>query len=262
MATPRSSSHVKLLALFDLFTVERPIWYADEICAALGYSRPTVYRYLGDLVDFGLLHRVATNGYALGPRIIVLDHVIRHGDPVLAIAVPAMRELARQTQCDVMMSALYGDHVIDVHHERYGAEPVYPLDARGRIRPPLRGSASKVIVANLPKARQRALYDRFAAAAQAEGIGATWDAARARFQAIRKAGHYVSDGELVASICSISVPLIGHDRNELWSINLVARRERFVLLDLTLVKTLVTQAAARIALMLEQRFSEDGAGHD
>ena len=71
-----------MLKVLDLFTEEAPALTADEIIARLKYSRPTGYRYVRELVAAGLLVR-APHGYALGPRIIEFDRLIRRHDPLL-----------------------------------------------------------------------------------------------------------------------------------------------------------------------------------
>jgi len=71
------SSPERTLAILGLFSGERPIWQPDAINAALGYSRPTGYRYVKALVAAGLLHRLEPGLYCLGPRIIELDYQLR-----------------------------------------------------------------------------------------------------------------------------------------------------------------------------------------
>ncbi len=58
MSDPRDSSQARLLAVLDLFNDQRLFWTPDDISAALGVSRPTGYRYVRHLTEFGLLQRV------------------------------------------------------------------------------------------------------------------------------------------------------------------------------------------------------------
>lgn len=81
----------RMLSVLDLFTAARPVWEADCIVEALGCSTPTGYRYLKELMHAGLLQRFNGGYYALGPRITLLDYVIRSTDPLLA---PASRRCA------------------------------------------------------------------------------------------------------------------------------------------------------------------------
>ena len=49
-----AASGDRILAILDLFTEDRLEWHPDEMMAELGYSRPTLYRYL---------RRCATRGF-------------------------------------------------------------------------------------------------------------------------------------------------------------------------------------------------------
>jgi DNA-binding IclR family transcriptional regulator len=106
-----------MLSVLDLFSDQRLTWTPEEITEALQVSLPTGYRYVKMLVDAGLLQRAADPHYTLGPRIIVLDHYIRQADPVLQHGVPFMQELVEQTGFDCVLSALYGQQVLDTHRE-------------------------------------------------------------------------------------------------------------------------------------------------
>ena len=48
--------------MLDLFSESRPLWTLDELMQELGYTRPTLYRYLKSLKDCGLL--MSTRGGA------------------------------------------------------------------------------------------------------------------------------------------------------------------------------------------------------
>src|SRR5580704_16272660 len=84
------SSLSKMLQVLTLFNASEPLLTADEIMQRLDYTRPTTYRYIRELCAAGLLGRFA-NGYALGPRVIELDYIIRQADPVLKVARGRMR---------------------------------------------------------------------------------------------------------------------------------------------------------------------------
>ncbi|MEO8279760.1 MAG: helix-turn-helix domain-containing protein, partial [Ideonella sp.] len=107
------SSPSRVLAIFNLFSQERPVWHTDEINEALAYSRATGYRYVKDLVEAGFLQKVSAGRYSLGARIIELDYQLRRSDPVLLAAVPVMDELARKVRLDAVLTTLLGMKVID-----------------------------------------------------------------------------------------------------------------------------------------------------
>ena len=75
------SQVVKVLHVLNLFTENQVTWSAEEIAEELNISRPTAFRYVRQLCDAGMLTGLSGR-YALGARIIQLDHRIRQCDPV------------------------------------------------------------------------------------------------------------------------------------------------------------------------------------
>ena len=169
------SSTARAFAILGLFSRTHSSWHTDDIITSLRYSRASGYRYVKELVDAGFLQKVAAGRYALGPRIVELDHQLRQSDPVLLAAVPIMEALAHRTGLNVVLSALFGgDRVIDIHHTRVGNG----LDlgyGRGHLRPLLQGAAPKVLVAGLPRAALQRLYHRRVDAVVAAKLGGSWD---------------------------------------------------------------------------------------
>jgi DNA-binding IclR family transcriptional regulator len=200
-----------MLKVLDLFTEEAPALSAEQITSRLKYSRPTGYRYVRELVAAGLLVRMA-DGYALGPRIIELDWLIRTRDPVLTASRSAVQQLARSTGCDVTQMGLYGDRIVTIRHEP-GAQPLEIGFDRGRPMPLFRGAPSKAILAFLPRARLERLYGKHG--------GRGFARFAEEMQAIRKAGYAISFGELDVGKVGIGVPVFRRDRTVAGSLCLV-----------------------------------------
>ena len=154
MSDKSFSSLARMLSVLDLFSDHRTHWTAEAITEALQVSLPTGYRYVKMLVEAGLLQRAPDSSYTLGARIIVLDHYIRMADPVLQQGLPLLKELVEKTGFDCVVSALYGQQVLDTHRE-YGNAPALLSYGRGRPRPVFQGAAPKVILAQLPSAQLR-----------------------------------------------------------------------------------------------------------
>ena len=76
---PPMNSLRRMLAVLKLIQPYRPTVDIAQICLQLGYAPATAYRYVRELADVGLLVRLP-GGYALGPRIIELDLLIRETD--------------------------------------------------------------------------------------------------------------------------------------------------------------------------------------
>lgn len=235
-----------MLGVFNAFSAATPELTAEQIMARLGYSRGTAYRYVRELVAVGLLARAGGGAYTLGPRIIELDYAIRLCDPVLRAAVPEMQALCRKFECDVLLTILSDDHVIVTHHE-VGSDRIQMSYGRGRAMPMFRGAPAKVILAALPLARQKRIYQEHAADIAGAGLGTDWDEFRAVVQGIRKAGHFTSFAELDPNNVGVAVPLTGASPQP-GSLALVLSQPRYDIVDKNLLLADLGAAAQRITL--------------
>jgi DNA-binding IclR family transcriptional regulator len=249
-ATPPQPSIGKALAILDLFDAARPEWTADELCDQTQGSRPTVYRYIRELVGVGLLRRIAGGRYALGPTIVRLDNVIRRSDPLLRAAVPIMRDLTVRTGCDCALTALFGRAIIDMHSE-HGANSLPRGYGRGQPVEMFRGSAAKVILSQQPVAWQRRLYQLHAEDIAAFGMGDDWAAFAAKLGAIRKNGYYISRGEVTATIATLAVPINVPSAGYSASLSIVTPLSHFDILNHELIITIMREAVGTVTSALD-----------
>ncbi|MGE4335804.1 MAG: IclR family transcriptional regulator [Pigmentiphaga sp.] len=244
------SSVSRVFAILDLFSPEKPVWATDDLIETLGYTRPTGYRYVRELVEAGFLQKVAAGRYGLGARIAVLDLQLRQTDPVLRAAVPWMHRLVEQTGFDAVLSSLWHQQVVDTHR----VSPDHRLSlsyGRGRVRPLFRGAAPKVILAHLPRHPLRRIYDTHAAEAAAHGVGDDWTAFRKYFAAIRKAGFYLSCGELEPEVGAAAVPLFDAGGEVLGALALVADNDQLQAVDAERLAEVLRPMAREIQAVLE-----------
>lgn len=244
------SSPSRVFAILDLFTEKNPIWQPDKINDVLGYSRPTGYRYVKELVEAGFLQKVAAGRYSLGGRIIALDYQLRQTDPVLFAADPVMRKLAASTKFDAALSVMFaGPQVIDVH--RVSAEKNLHLSyGRGRPRPLFLAASPKVLLAHLPRSSLKKIYATHAKEIDLNGMGDTWQEFLSVLTKIRKDGFYRSQGELESGLGAVAVPIFNAEGDCVAALALVGSVQRFDTgLNTSLLNSL-QEAAAVICLSL------------
>ncbi len=246
MSDKSLSSLARLLSVLDLFNEQHPTWTAEAITGALQVSLPTGYRYVKMLVEAGLLQRVSDSRYTLGPRIIALDHTIRLADPVLQQGLPLMKELVEKTGFDCVVTGLFGQQVLDTHRE-FGNVPATLSYGRGRPRPLFQGAAPKVILSQLPVASLHRLFDQHGAAIAAAGLPADWPGFRKYYAQIRRAGHYISQGELETHLSAIAAPLLKQDGTVAGAISVVGSVTRMAVIDTPKLAQLVMRAAQEIS---------------
>jgi DNA-binding IclR family transcriptional regulator len=239
------------LSILDLFNEQRPIWTAEEVIARLHFSQPTGYRYLRQLCAYGYLVRLPS-GYVLGPKIVELDYHIRLSDPILRGARAIMRELASRTGFEVLLMSTFGDHIVTTHQEE-GTETLTISFGRGHPMPLFRGAGSKAIVAFLPKAQQRRLYERNAEEADRAGLGSSFAEFEANMRTVRKARFAVSFGELNEGNVGIAAPIFQTSRTSYGSLTVVLSAAAFQTIDRDALVRAMKEAARRISIEVMQK---------
>lgn len=251
----------RALAILDLFSMSTPVLTAEEIIGRLSYSAPTGYRYIRDLTELGYLLRMS-EGYRLGPRIIELDHLIIDGDPVLAAARPIMRDVVAQVGGDVLLSAMHGLRIVNIHHEKGPHELGIP-HGRGRPHPLFRGSTAKTILAYVPRKTLRKLYESGAQEAQEAGLGKSFDEVVTTLAAIRTSGFYLGVAEISPSRAGISVPVFQADGQIAGALSVTFPASRLETMSAEKVVALLRSAARRIeAIALSTRLAQPSESAD
>ena len=213
-----------MLSILDLFDENHPARTAEEICAELGLSTSTGYRYIRALSAAGLLGRMTGGSYLLGVRVVELEYVMRVSDPIARLGAPILHQLAKVSGCDALLSNFHDTHVVNVLRVR-GTESLAPTYLRGRQHPLFRGAVSKAILPFLPRSQLVKIYKANAAQVAEAGLGTTWLEFWHELQAINRRGFSESHGELDRSLHGLGVPVVSGS-GVVGSISLVFSRKR------------------------------------
>ncbi|MCK1983590.1 MULTISPECIES: IclR family transcriptional regulator [Peribacillus] len=201
------SSLQKMLRILDLFTIDQQVISLDNIVDKLNISIPTAYRYIKELIDAGLLAKVESGEYILGPKIIKLDRFLRSSDPIINKGKRYMHELAELTGLVVLLSNIYNDEIINIYTIPSAGRKINIKYDRGTPQPLFRGSTSRIIVANLPRNRLIRLYNEHNSHIEEIGIGSSWQQFYSYFSKIKREGYSLSHGELDDDISGIAAPI-------------------------------------------------------
>ena len=258
--TGRGSSGDRLLAVLQLFTVERPQWTVEDAANDLGVSATTTYRYFKLLTRAGLISPIAGARYTLGPAIIQLDRRIQLTDPMLTAARVVMADLIQYAaeSSVILLCRLFHDRVMCVH-QIMGRGPQSPVSyERGRLMPLFRGATSRIILAHLPTRTLKSVFARDAKEIAAAGLGRDWDEFRHALSALRRDGFCVSRSEIDPGRAGIAAPIFDSQRNILGSLS-------FVLPGARTEDTLIGRLAPLIvagAREIERAMSQGSASSD
>jgi DNA-binding IclR family transcriptional regulator len=246
----------RLLEVLNLFTGERSDWSVEEAAVALETPTSTTYRYFKSLTTSGLLGTLGAGRYTLGPAIIRYDRQLRLTDPLVLAARHQMDRIAEplSAQGVVFLCRLFGDQVMCVAQASAGDLPFAISYERGRLMPLFAGSASRVLLANLPPRKIQSLYRNHAEQFARSKIGLSWPEVREELKSVRENGGFTTVGEVDPGMRGISVPILLNG-SIIGSLNVAGPRQGFsntavtqLLEDLTRAASKVTQELHRATL--------------
>ena len=202
-----TNSLERVLAVLEVFSESRLEWTPDDLMAHLGYSRPTLYRYLKILKDAGLLMSSRNASVTLGPKVVEMDYLARRSDALVLAGQPHLKVLTARYTCNAMILRWYGSKILCVVSESSATNLVssYP---RGRPMALGRGAIARSIMAYLPRASLLRLIEQNLDDLRAVGLGTTVDNVRQTMKKVRKAGHAVAFGEVTAGAVGIAAPVL------------------------------------------------------
>jgi DNA-binding IclR family transcriptional regulator len=245
-ATEFGNAASRLLAVLNLFTVDKYEWTVEDAAREIGVSVSTAYRYFGELCKAGLLDPFSGNKYILGPAVIENDRKIQLTDPLIKVGRPAMQRLAdRSGSVGVaILCRIYRNCVMCVHQESRAVPENFVGYERGRPMPMFRGASSKVIFANLPPRSARWFFEKYPAEIREAGFGSDWETVRANLRRIRKEGVLVTHGEVDSGRVGIAAPVFGPEGNVIGSVAVAIAEEEATPQAIANISALV-QAASR-----------------
>lgn len=250
------SSLEKMLLILDLFDENISSITIDDVVEKLDVSIPTGYRYLKALCDSGLLSRVSGGLYIIGPKIIKLDLLVRIADPVISSGKKVMHELATLTGCEVLISNIYNDEVINVHSESPNLQSTHLSYHRGRPHPFFRGATSLIVVANLPRNRLQKLYNERKDEIVKEELGNNWNEFNSYLSKIRRQNYFISHGQLDEGVSGIAAPIFDNDVVT-GSITLILPTSRFEVYNTERLIMLVRDAAQQISDSITASYADE-----
>jgi DNA-binding IclR family transcriptional regulator len=201
-----TNSLERVLAVLEVFSEQRLEWTPEELMKELGYSRPTLYRYLKTLKEAGFLMPTRNAGVTLGPKVVEMDYLMRKSDALVLCGLPYLKALTGEHACTALLVRWYGNKILCVASESSAKNPTssYP---RGRPMPLGRGAIARSIMAFLPRPRLMPLIEHNLADLRSVGLGDTADDVHKSLKKVRKVGFSVAYGEVTPGAVGIAAPI-------------------------------------------------------
>jgi DNA-binding IclR family transcriptional regulator len=251
----------KGLEVLDCFA-RRESWSLAELAAVVGQSKPTIFRALHTLVEFGYLEKHAVTGrYAPGRRLRTFGSVAACPPEQLSWqALAPLQDLARDTGETVHAGVLYGGEAVCVQAVE-GARLVRMHAVVGKRTPAHASALGKVLLAQLPVPEQDAFLACRRLPAFTPRTMTSAPVLRQELRRIREQGWGLDDEEMELGLRCLGAPLIGVDGACIASIAVSAPAARMEPARIQALVPMVQATAERIARLLAGRAAEPASGH-
>jgi DNA-binding IclR family transcriptional regulator len=202
----RAPAAEKVLDILEFMATQSQALTQTAISAGLGRSIHEIYRILYLLEKRGYLVRTKSDRFRLSLKLFELAHMYPPVNRLVESALPAMRELAANSDQSCHLVVLKGRQALVVLQVDSPLPMRYSV-ALGSQFPLLETSAGTVIAAYLPEEERRQLVDRIFEADEAE---ATRDEVEERLGKVRTVGYEMRPSLTVEGSTNISLPIRDH----------------------------------------------------
>ncbi|WP_099867142.1 IclR family transcriptional regulator [Pararhizobium haloflavum] len=253
-----TNSLERVLAVLQVFTEDRLEWTPEELMDELGYSRPTLYRYLKTLKDAGLLTSMPNAGFTLGPKVVEMDYLLRKSDPLVLAAEPYLNSLSGEYPCTALLVRWYGNKILCVDSRSSVGTPQSSY-ARGRPMPLLRGAIARSIIAFLPRRRLLPILEDNFDELKAIGLGQTVEEIQVALKKVKRAGVAVAKGEVTQDVVGIASPVFDSGQSPIASLCITIAAGGVDQQAIDTISAEVRHAASEISARLVQHRSRSAA---
>lgn len=173
----------------------------------LDMPKSSVHRHLSTLDEANYVTR-EDETYSLSLQFLELGDYVKRRDPIRRLAIPKVEELAERTGERAQFVVEEHGYVRYVHRAS-GEGAVKTLSGTGKRIRMHALAGGKAILAHLPEAEVRAILDRRGLPAFTEDTITDRDALFEELATIRERGVAFDDGECVAGLRAVGVPVRG-----------------------------------------------------
>lgn len=248
----------KGLEVLDCFARQES-WSLAELSAALGQSKPTVFRILHTLEACGYLVRdPRTARYAPGLRLHGLGSAAVRQEHLRWQSLPPLQDLARETGETVHVGILHGTEAVCV--QAVDGTRLVRMHAFVGKRTPAHASAlGKVLLAHRGEAEVRRLYEGHALTRFTPHTITTLPALLAALRQVRERGYALDEEEMEIGLRCLGAPIFDHGGRACASLAISAPTARMDPPRLGELIPLLRATAERISRMLGGTTAEHAA---
>lgn len=244
---PGTQAVLRAVSLLKAFDDERAERSLSELAQHVGLNKTTVFRLLSALESEGLVAR-SSDGYTLGPEIVVLGGRALRGNDLRALTRPALEMLAAHSGETASLETLVQGEILIID-EVLGEHFVGGTRSLGMRMPIHVTSTGLAILAHLPE-RELAPYLQRPLEAITPHTITDPVALRAELARVRDRGCAITDETLEIGLLAIGAPLRNHDGRVQAAISVFGPKTRLFGQRVVEIEHLLQETAATISAQL------------
>jgi len=226
----KSSVH-KTFALLEYFTVQKPEWGVSELAESIGSNKSTVYRFLANLCQLGILYKnPVTEKYSLGLKLFELGSRVQLKPAFIDITHPELIAVSSGITETVHIAILKNNQVFYV--DKVESPQGLKISSRiGSYNPAYATALGKVLLAFLPdetkrQALKKILLEQSPIAFTANTITTT-NELTAELASIKKRGFAIDREEFEIGLTCVAIPILNQDNEVIASLSAAGPTKRF-----------------------------------
>jgi IclR family KDG regulon transcriptional repressor len=197
------------LRIMDLLKDQGPSTLT-EIATQLNLDMSTVHRLVNTCLDLGFVERDAySQRYHLGLEFLTYSNRVVRDLDIRRIALPYLERLHQNTKETLLLSVLHRGRVLWIETFRSQVHYQARLEWGGAMSFAHCTAAGKAMLAFLPDEGLQAIYDTVGFPRQTENTITSLEALRQELRRTRERGYALDNGENLARLCCIGVPIFG-----------------------------------------------------
>ncbi|WP_424812966.1 IclR family transcriptional regulator [Roseococcus sp. YIM B11640] len=237
------------LEVLDCFAT-RNSWGLADLASHLGQSKPTIFRVLHTLEQFGYITKEAASGrYVPGLRLHALGSAAVRHEQLRWQALPPLQDLAESTGETVHVGILHDGVIVTVQIVE-GTRAVRMHSSVGKRSPAHASALGKVLMAYLPDAEVDAVVAAHGLTRFTARTITTPEALRETLHRVRLDGYAQDEEEIEVGLRCLSAPITDHAGRPTAALAISAPASRMDPERVTALIPQVKATALRISRML------------
>ncbi len=237
----------RVVSLLDCFSLDHPELGVREAARMVGLSSSTAGRLMAAMKDIGLLNQnPSTRTYTLGGKVLAWSGVYTATLDVRKLALPLMEQLHNNTLETISLYVLEGSERVCVERLE-STQNVRIVQRIGRRLPLFAGSAGKVFLAFMSKARREALLDSMKLEPLTPKTISRREDLEAELDKICEQGYAVSYGEWILEASGVAAPIYDQNSDVIAALTISGPSQRFTQENVEKYSRIVTRVAHEIS---------------